>query len=208
PWRTAPPRRYPSGRDDRRSAASPWHLGTRPAAAELRGRRTTVTGGWPFRDIRVHVIDRALLYLDHLLTLEKNAQGRPPAVAAYWGVIAMRRVGVMAVLAGTAVLVAGAGVAGVPQSAALAGSAAALNWTKQAPATSPPVRDDAAMAYDAATQTVVLFGGESRASRAFGDTWVWDGVTWTKLAPAASPLARRGASMAYDAATGTVVLFG
>jgi hypothetical protein len=59
------------------------------------------------------------------------------------------------------------------------------------------------MAYDAATGTVVLFGGF-----AFGDTWTWDGTTWTQQAPPAHPSARSAASMAYDAATGTVVLFG
>ena len=32
-------------------------------------------------------------------------------------------------------------------------------WTQQHPATSPPARDEASMAYDAATGTVVLFGG-------------------------------------------------
>jgi hypothetical protein len=62
------------------------------------------------------------------------------------------------------------------------------------------------MAYDAATGTVVLFGG-SRASGSFSDTWTWDGSTWTKHTPAPKPPARYKASMAYDAATSTVVLF-
>ena len=62
------------------------------------------------------------------------------------------------------------------------------------------------MAYDAATGTIVLFGGA--ASRLLRDTWTWDGSTWTKQAPATSPPARSAASMAYDAATGTIVLFG
>jgi len=64
------------------------------------------------------------------------------------------------------------------------------------------------MAYDAATGTVVLFGGRAGGFTAFNDTWTWDGRTWTKRAPAASPSPRKGAVMAYDAATGTVVLFG
>ncbi len=62
------------------------------------------------------------------------------------------------------------------------------------------------MAYDAATGTVVLFGGGGR--RPVGDTWTWDGTTWTQQHPATSPPVRCGTSMAYDAATGTVVLFG
>jgi hypothetical protein len=80
-------------------------------------------------------------------------------------------------------------------------------WTHQHPATSPPGRYGAAMAYDAATGTVVLFGG-FRFPAARSDTWTWDGTTWTQQSPATRPGARWLASMAYDAATGTVVLFG
>jgi hypothetical protein len=62
------------------------------------------------------------------------------------------------------------------------------------------------MAYDAATGTVVLFGGFNL--RDLGGTWVWDGSTWTQQHPTTSPPARWLAPMTYDAATGTVVLFG
>jgi N-acetylneuraminic acid mutarotase len=82
-------------------------------------------------------------------------------------------------------------------------------WAKQHPTASPPARWGAAMAYDAATRTVVMFGGEgTTATGSLGDTWVWDGSTWTKQHPTASPPARLDASMAYDTATRTVVLFG
>jgi hypothetical protein len=81
-------------------------------------------------------------------------------------------------------------------------------WTKQAPAAHPSARYGASMAYDAATGTIVLFGGVHGDVQALGDTWTWDGTTWTKQAPAASPPARYDASMAYDAATRTIVLFG
>ena len=64
------------------------------------------------------------------------------------------------------------------------------------------------MAYDAATGSVVLFGGLNKRSRVVGGTWTWDGSTWTLQAPATSLPARDSAAMAYDAATGTVVLFG
>src|SRR5215472_16536143 len=80
-------------------------------------------------------------------------------------------------------------------------------WTKQAPAARPSARDQAAMAYDAATGTVVMFGGLSN-GKYLGDTWTWNGSAWAKQAPAAAPSARGGAAMAYDAATGTVVMFG
>src|SRR5690242_14799971 len=58
-----------------------------------------------------------------------------------------------------AALLAAFGVPGLSRPAALATSSPALTWTKQAPATSPPARWAASMAYDAATGTVVLFGG-------------------------------------------------
>jgi galactose oxidase-like protein len=46
------------------------------------------------------------------------------------------------------------------------------NWTEQDPATHPPARASAAMAYDAATGNVVLFGGYNR-FHGLKDTWVW-----------------------------------
>jgi hypothetical protein len=58
-------------------------------------------------------------------------------------------------LAVAAVLLAAFGAAGVSRSAALASSSSVLDWTKQSPATHPPARSDAAMAYDAATGKVV-----------------------------------------------------
>jgi Kelch motif/NHL repeat len=79
-------------------------------------------------------------------------------------------------------------------------------WTQQSPATSPPARYGASMAYDASNGQVVLFGGYG--SGYLGDTWTWNGTTWTQQSPATSPPARYGASMAYDASNGQVVLFG
>jgi hypothetical protein len=64
------------------------------------------------------------------------------------------------------------------------------------------------MAYDAATGTIVLFGGENIHGDDFGDTWTWNGSAWTRQAPAISPAARAFAPMAYDAATRAIVLFG
>jgi hypothetical protein len=63
------------------------------------------------------------------------------------------------------------------------------------------------MAYDAATSTMVLFGGETRSSL-LGDTWTWDGTAWTQRTPASHPRVLRESAMAYDAATSNVVLFG
>ncbi len=86
-----------------------------------------------------------------------------------------------------------------------------VTWTQQFPAVSPPGRelDVPGMAYDAVTQTVILFGGSGEGG-ALGDTWEWDGQTktWTELFPAASPSPRIGTSLAYDAITREIVLFG
>jgi hypothetical protein len=90
---------------------------------------------------------------------------------------------------------------------------------------SPPDRNVPAMAYDTATQQLVLFGGELTAGDANGqnDTWVWTGSTWSQVdnhntacgqtAPAANPCAdspsgRVGASMVFDPAIGDLILFG
>jgi hypothetical protein len=60
------------------------------------------------------------------------------------------------------------GVPGAWQSAAVASSSRVLNWTRQAPAASPPALSAEPMAYDAATGTVVLFSGQARTG-----TWTW-----------------------------------
>lgn len=78
--------------------------------------------------------------------------------------------GSVAVLAG---VLAAFGVPGAWQSAAVASSSSVLNWTRQAPATSPPALSGQPMAYDAATGNVVLFGGVNP-----NNTFV-DGGTWT-----------------------------
>jgi hypothetical protein len=77
-----------------------------------------------------------------------------------------RRPGAVCLSAVVAAVLAAVGVPGVWQRAALASASSDLNWTRQFPATSPPTRTQAAMAYDAATGNVVLLG----VSR---DTWIW-----------------------------------
>jgi hypothetical protein len=46
-------------------------------------------------------------------------------------------------------------------------------WTQQHPATHPTARNSAAMAYDAATGTAILFGGINVRIDVFHDTWTW-----------------------------------
>ncbi len=63
-----------------------------------------------------------------------------------------------------------------------------------------------AIAYDAATGQVVMFGGWRDGP--LGDTWTWDGQSWTLQQPSESPPPRYNAEMAYDPATQEIVLFG
>ncbi|MGP8149425.1 MAG: kelch repeat-containing protein, partial [Acidimicrobiales bacterium] len=116
----------------------------------------------------------------------------------------MRRlpVALLAVLASLTFLVATVIAAG-----ASSPTLPAATWTRLSPATSPPARDSASMAYDPATGNIVLFGGANGGSD-LSDTWIFDGATWTRLSPATSPPARSYASLAYDPATGNMVLFG
>jgi hypothetical protein len=83
-------------------------------------------------------------------------------------------------------------------------------WSLKAPAVSPSPRQGQGMAYDAATRTVVLFGGADSGGTVLNDTWTWDGINWTQQFPSASPPARGSnpPGMAYDPGTRTVVLFG
>ena len=60
--------------------------------------------------------------------------------------------------AGAAALAA-CGALGMAPAAGQSSPASVLTWTQQAPAVHPSARYGAAMAYDAATGNVVLFGG-------------------------------------------------
>jgi hypothetical protein len=87
-------------------------------------------------------------------------------------------------------------------------SATLPNWLQQSPGAMPSDRFGAAMAYDASTHDVVLFGGSTNNGGYLSDTWIWDGSTWAQQSPSSSPPPRYDASMAYDPATHDLVLFG
>jgi hypothetical protein len=53
-------------------------------------------------------------------------------------------------------------------------------WVKKNPISSPPHRNDHAMAYDQQRKLVFLFGGYTYAGRS-RETWAWDGTKWQKL---------------------------
>src|SRR3990172_8178838 len=73
-----------------------------------------------------------------------------------------------------------------------------------------PVRHRHAMAYDAQSGRIILFGGVSGAGGYIGDTWAYDleANVWTSLSPPSGPTPRRYHAMAYDVQSDRVVLFG
>ena len=88
----------------------------------------------------------------------------------------------------------------------------ATGWTP-GPASGPPARSDAAMAFDGTSGETLLFGGESTPTgstspKLLDDTWSWNGRSWAHLAPAAHPPARLGAVVAADGLIGGLVLVG
>ena len=73
----------------------------------------------------------------------------------------------------------------------------------------PESRRGPAMAYDAARDEVVLFGGENvDGGTTFNDTWTWDGSAWTEQQPADAPPPLVDARMGYDPKLEQIVLFG
>ena len=68
-----------------------------------------------------------------------------------------------------------------------------------------------AMAYDAARNRVVLFGGNAFNTfpiHYLDETWEYDGATWVQVQTAVAPSPRNCCSLAYDAARARTVLFG
>jgi hypothetical protein len=63
------------------------------------------------------------------------------------------------------------------------------------------------MAYDAARQRVVLFGGFDDEGM-LDDTWEWNGTSWSENSSGSAPEGRFLHAMAYDAARNRVVMFG
>jgi hypothetical protein len=71
---------------------------------------------------------------------------------------------------------------------------------------SPPPMSGHVMAYDAQTDSTVLFSGE-QATGDSGETWGWSGLDWQDMG-SGGPIGRVGADMIYDARRGALVLFG
>ncbi len=81
-------------------------------------------------------------------------------------------------------------------------------WLQLTPEARGPLVDFAAMAYDAAAGSVVLF---SSGFRTLGNTTWWFNATqeaWTAAASVGAPPGREMADMAYDSRAGVLVLYG
>jgi hypothetical protein len=86
------------------------------------------------------------------------------------------------------------------------------SWTHKVTGTAPSPRKYAAMAFDAATQTTILYSGFDGNSHGFfygiGDTWSWDGSSWTHLTTANSPPPIYEGSMDYLPSATSLTLVG
>ena len=116
------------------------------------------------------------------------------------GRLARRPASALAGVGGMAAVVA---AVAVPASASVARPPAPVPPVLQ----SPSARYNASMDYDAATGSIVLFGG-AKFGAVLGDTWAFNGSAWAQLSPPASPPAMDAAMMADDPAAGNMVLFG
>lgn len=88
----------------------------------------------------------------------------------------------------------------------------AAGWRQLRPAVSPAPRAHHAMAYDAARQRTVLFGGLAETPGTYtgtfvDDTWEFDGTTWQLRPTSHRPPAALVQQMAYDPARARVVLY-
>ncbi|HEY5924301.1 MAG TPA: kelch repeat-containing protein [Kofleriaceae bacterium] len=87
-------------------------------------------------------------------------------------------------------------------------------WTQAQPATKPPPREGAAMAYDPIRQRVVMYGGltgstsQLTMAQLLADTWEWDGATWTAVQPLVSPGPLYRGVMTFDPHRQRIVLAG
>ncbi len=80
-------------------------------------------------------------------------------------------------------------------------------WRERVMAAGPPPRGWSALAFDAARQRLVLFGG-SIGGTAQDDLWQWDGVAWSSTTPSPRPGPRTNHAMAYDSTRQRLVTFG
>lgn len=97
------------------------------------------------------------------------------------------------------------------------GQAGTATWIPLAPSGSaPPARYRHAAAYDAATNTLIAFGGSNCSTGYFNDVWLLSNAngmggssTWTQLTIGGSlPAARESATVVFDATNNILILYG
>jgi chitodextrinase len=87
-------------------------------------------------------------------------------------------------------------------------------WSQLSPATSPPGRDSASMAYSNGLGALVLFGGGNATSGSppgeivYNDTWEYRSGTWANVTPTLSPPQRFASSLVPLDEAGDLLLFG
>jgi hypothetical protein len=79
-------------------------------------------------------------------------------------------------------------------------------WSQLFPTDRPLGRDGQAMAFDAASDEMVMWGGLN--STYLNDTWTFAEGNWTEVGPGAAPGPRVNAGLAYYASRGEIVLYG
>lgn len=80
-------------------------------------------------------------------------------------------------------------------------------WRPPSGAATPPPRRDAAMAYNSARGTVVLFGGRAGVTPK-NDVWEFDGTSWVNQAAGSPPSPRSKHTFTYYPTHDTLLLFG
>lgn len=88
----------------------------------------------------------------------------------------------------------------------------AAHWIKATPATSPPARSDAGMAYDPKRGVIVMFGGDGNGMTEGYELWEYDGATWTKRLQEdtvnGTVPSMVGPALAFDSVNGVIVIYG
>lgn len=83
------------------------------------------------------------------------------------------------------------------------------SWTKLTVSASPSARMAAGMTFDAADDSILLFGGiNTRGPSVLNDTWYFSHGEWTNASSNSSPPKRADMSLTYDYSDGYVLLFG
>ncbi len=86
-----------------------------------------------------------------------------------------------------------------------------ITYTENSSIEVPLARNHHAMAYDAESDRIILFGGfDPNTDTIFNDTWVYDynSNTWINMHPVNFPQARLSPAMTYDSTSDKIILFG